>query len=535
MEDNSNNNTECISTNHSASTFVTSLYPDILSRIFLVVAESAEWNYRDYVPQTSHVCAYWRAVALQTYQLWNRFVLRDPKSLDRPWTQERLKRTKSSSIDLTVHPYDGLTLASIPDTHRVRSLKIEGSEHRQRSRWRLIEDLLQSFFSISNSNLQFLTISYRRFPIPTDSLQLSSGLFQGHAPNLVYLCLDGCIPQDWNALSHLSSLKVVELPELYGPPPLEELSRIPHLENLNINFARSATTSVPHANTIHFFSLREFTLTGLTAVMMRNILGSIHLPLCINIKFECVDGSEQDFADLKPILIRFLSTGTPVLSTIPLDCMALLDGSIAVVTADSHNLKHPQHSCDCTSAAEIMATSDEISILFDAGSRTTKSFITNDIVLPLALCFNCSDIRYFLWSPGSDVTLDHRLSSRMKELRVMDAVVAEPSLLEDLEHWQEDVSLTQGDPGPDDERLPSALCPKLATLNIIHPNAMDMDVGTPSPDDTAGFYNGLLDKLTRRSRLLGRPLKTLFIHGFDHLGEPERMGLEAVAEEVYIR
>ncbi|KAF8656455.1 hypothetical protein AX16_002540 [Volvariella volvacea WC 439] len=534
MKDDSNGDAEC--TNYSASAIVTSLYPDILSHIFLVVAESAEWSYRDYVPQTSHVCGYWRAVALQTYQLWNRFVLRDPKSLDCPWTQECIERTKSSLLDLTVYPYNGITLESLPDTHRVQSLKIESDELQLRSRWNLIEDLLQSFFSTLNPNLQSLAISYRRLIIHEDPPHLPFKLIHRNVPNLVHLHLVSCVPKDWDPLPHLSSLKVVELLGLKRLPPLEVLSRIPRLENLDIHLQSDSSASVSYTNTIHFASLREFSLVGSTTAIMRPVLANIRLPLCTRIKLECFGGTVQDFADFKTILMRFLTTSAPFLSTIPLQCMGLSDAWIVAVSADAH--MHSQNDYDYTTAMEVMTTSDEISIEFDVDATEVQTFIADNIILPLALCFRRDHLRYLLWYPTTldlDVRLraDKQFFSKLTELRVIDAMTDQPDFLDGIVFGREDTDLSRQEMSSQDDQI-SVPCPGLVILNIIHPEADGIALEDSSSETRARLFNNVSDKLMERKRLLGRSLEKLSVRGFGELNESEKMGLEAVAQEVYV-
>ncbi|KAF8647970.1 hypothetical protein AX16_006431 [Volvariella volvacea WC 439] len=552
MNHSTNHDTECPPTKHCTATAVTNLYPDILSHIFLLVAESVEWHYRRYVPQTSHVCGYWRAVALQTSLLWNRFIIRDRKFLKRPWTQERLERAKSAMLNITVHPSDGLTSEFIPDLYRVQSLKIDGNK--SRTAWHLIQDILKPYTYEQNPNLRSLIVLYRRPFNQTDLTQLSFELFHNNLPNLVSIHLGGCLPDDWRFLTHFRSLKSLKLTGLEKFPSFEALSRIPHLEDLSVAFTKVMTPYDPKT-VARFNSLRKFSFNDPTAAMTSYILGSIHLPSCTKIELECDGGTEKEYADLKPILAHFVTTGAPLLSTLPLHCMALADNWIAAIAPDGH--KHLPSYCNCTSATEVVATSDGISIELDADSIAARTFVATNIILPLASYFNHRHTRYLLWShvntePDVKLGLDHRFFSKMVELKVLDVVSDQAGFLDGMIHLQEEKGPTQEVLNSPNEQLsgkfstlcdslspPSyclsdvapkiaALCPNLIALNVIHPDGMEIGVATPD----VAFFNEVSDKLTRRKVLLGRPLEALCFHGFGELVESERVIFETVTQGV---
>ncbi|KAF8643468.1 hypothetical protein AX16_009024 [Volvariella volvacea WC 439] len=534
-----------------------SLYSDILSLVFLLVAEDADWNYPEYVPQTSHVCRYWRQVALQTPQLWNRFRISSPKFPNHPWTHECLRRANSISFDITLDVQSAIppeTIHSIfSDLTRAQALRIV-NEGCTSELDHAIKTLFQPYINSPNPNLQALSILHTSDgPIDSDLYQIPLKIFQDEMPNLVSLQLHDCSFHDWTFLISLRSLKFLNLQLVTIPlPSVEKLSLLPLLEQLSITFGQGPAMPVfiPPATAnqvICFASLRRFSLGSLTASMASYILKSIYVPLCTNFLLSCNGGTEQDFLDLRLILVRLLTTGAPLLSRIPLHCLWLTEQQIAAISLDDHG--HSPDDCNCISAKYAKIVSDRVTIrlAFYPDPWVTGSFMVKNVISPLSLCFNHQSIRFFYCEhlnsrrrveSGLGLELDDQFFVKAQELRVLDVVTNRVGFLDNLVQekqtglgwflFRQNFAIVAHPLHLLAFYLGMTLhvsvpCPQLVQLHIIDSNYPRMPGNGDSSPESA-FFNEVADKLMGRKELLGRPLQTLYISNY--MEDLELTGLE---------
>ncbi|KAF8643457.1 hypothetical protein AX16_009013 [Volvariella volvacea WC 439] len=219
---------------------VGSLYPELLGWIFLFVAQDAYWMYHNYVPQTSHICSYWRSVALQTPRLWNKFYIDSSKFYTHPWTHECLKRTKSVLLDVVIMADDYFNPSKMhevfPDLCRLESLEVD--DGMGESNIDDIQDIFRPYDSTPNPNLRSLSIvcgTGKAYKLPFK-------LFRNDMPNLEFLVLCNCSLDDWNSLASFNSLTTLAI---RGQDPMSlssfgRLSLLPCLEWLSLDFLQAS-------------------------------------------------------------------------------------------------------------------------------------------------------------------------------------------------------------------------------------------------------------------------------------------------------
>ena len=152
---------------HNACAPVHGLPPDVLGDIFTVTVHSINplddyyqrSPVRSYATSISHVCSYWRAVALQRPLLWSPIVVRRDKVLSDD-VREWVRRSGDAPLDVVLYPSDLLPLMNLDlPIARIRSL-VFFEDISPRLLRQYLDDL--SGFVRSMSSLEHLRIySYR--------------------------------------------------------------------------------------------------------------------------------------------------------------------------------------------------------------------------------------------------------------------------------------------------------------------------------------------------------------------------------------
>ncbi|KAF9513664.1 hypothetical protein BS47DRAFT_1343891, partial [Hydnum rufescens UP504] len=103
----------------NADTPIHLLPPDVLGDIFM----TAVWSERSFVVKISHVCSYWRAVALQHTRLWAHIKARAGNSFLNGAVREWIRRSGDGPLDIMLEP-PGLPLLKLLGISgsRIRSL-----------------------------------------------------------------------------------------------------------------------------------------------------------------------------------------------------------------------------------------------------------------------------------------------------------------------------------------------------------------------------------------------------------------------------
>lgn len=307
--------------NHRADEYespVSRLLPKILVRIFSFLVEASPTSSAGDVPEgvvypevrlgwitVTHVCSFWRQVALEHRTLWihHRF------NLSHEWTSEMLRRADHAPLELTLSeefvPFppsksDAATVIS-QLLHRASTLTIE-----ERA---LSSSVLNSLASPAPL-LDTLSITSSHITL------LPQSLFSGNVPKLRNLNLCNVFPA-WApaAFTGLKRLRVVidrHMDTSHTPthPELFDLLQsLPHLEVLSLTgclpldtFPTSLVdrmTPVPR--------LRHLSLDGHT-FGCRQILENFKLPPEVEISMTCLtdDITGQECCDILPLLMSRL-------------------------------------------------------------------------------------------------------------------------------------------------------------------------------------------------------------------------------------
>jgi hypothetical protein len=305
--------------NHPADEYespVSRLLPEILVLIFSFLVEANPTSSAGDVPvgmghpevrlgwiTVTHVCSFWRQVALEHRTLWahHRF------NLSHEWTSEMLRRAGDAPLELTLSeefvpfPPSENDVATVISQllHRVSALTIE-------------EGALPALNSLVSPAPLLETLSITSGQITL----LPQSLFSGNAPNLRDLYLGNVFPV-WTpaAFTGLKRLRVVidrhmetshtpTYPELF-----DLLQSLPHLEVLSLTgclplgpfpqFLVDRMTPVPN--------LRYLSLDGHT-FGCRQILEHLNFPPEVAISMTCLtdDITGQECCDILPLLMSRL-------------------------------------------------------------------------------------------------------------------------------------------------------------------------------------------------------------------------------------
>lgn len=232
----------------NTAALIAQLPPEVLSHVFEFVAadnqpqspkQRHQWKY------ISHVCSYWRQVALDCTALWLHIHFNTPQW----WVKDMLTRSKKAPLTFEViceNDYKDLSLiwAHIP---RIRHLSISTgariwqpliSEETFPPHANVVADLLHTLILRSTHDLAHC---------------LPMNVFAGGIPLLRQLELHNC-NVDWNSpiLTGLTSLKLTFEKLSSTRPSMQQmisaLKAMPHLEILHLKESVPPTTYVTNSN-----------------------------------------------------------------------------------------------------------------------------------------------------------------------------------------------------------------------------------------------------------------------------------------------
>ncbi|KAF8656656.1 hypothetical protein AX16_002460 [Volvariella volvacea WC 439] len=323
---------------------VNTLCPDILSIIFLLVAQSADCVFPRYARQVSHICRYWRAVALDTPWLWNRLAFKAPKLCYAPslaLVSELQSRAQSVPlyVQLLVDMRDrGCALgagpaihAGFPDFLRIRSLDVSCDFH-------VLSSIFQPYVDIPNPLIRHLSISIPDYGY-AEPMEISFKLFGDHMPNLKSLDIRTC-NYDWRSVASFHSLESLRL-FTYGAGSLTILAQLPRLKSLHVEYPRGhlpfgwqdLVPDAPSTSKIAVFkSLQSLIIDGgIIPSQVVSMLSYVSLPACTHFSLDVTCAShfddDQPYFDLLSCLSQLVAERTP-LPRIPIHSLALTPSEI---------------------------------------------------------------------------------------------------------------------------------------------------------------------------------------------------------------
>ncbi|EIM85525.1 uncharacterized protein STEHIDRAFT_140143 [Stereum hirsutum FP-91666 SS1] len=314
--------------------------PEILSNIFIFLIDIAPLSKRSRsywdigrVKQTSssngwlgwivitHVCRYWRQVAIETPALWTQISF----VIGRQWMLEMMRRAKQAPVTIR---YPGGS--NVPDVDLIQYVRDNISHIRTLDMSFGLDEGMDPPLSSCTSctrrpasiltHLRLLSYSFQGIATPVD-------LFALEAPQLRSIDLQGNFRIDWSrgalgsGFSGLQELHVT-LKE-FDPAPfsllpphvrdmlpslnqlLDVLERLPHLKRLRLSHAIPAVQSydlTQHigARTVHLHHLSDLFLSG-GVIECISLLRSLQYPVTTELGMSC-GGSMSDLPLIYPVL-----------------------------------------------------------------------------------------------------------------------------------------------------------------------------------------------------------------------------------------
>ncbi|KAI0059889.1 hypothetical protein BV25DRAFT_1828609 [Artomyces pyxidatus] len=246
----------------TVSTPIAVLIPELLTQIFEHVA-SDQPPHRDWTRQvnlgwihsTTHVCHYWRQVALAHPMLWTNIAF----NIGSKWAEEMVSRSKTAPLYLTWKPQDFSLSRSVVE--RVVTAELTRTRELDILAAMLLDDLFQSLLSLPAPMLEVVRLHTNDFngtntrtPIHR---QIPPAFFQGKAPRLRELSLTN-IGSSWTslptiALRSLSISFLTDQPHTIPMPPhaldqfIDFLESTPTLEEFVLRQGLPYNSSLPQS------------------------------------------------------------------------------------------------------------------------------------------------------------------------------------------------------------------------------------------------------------------------------------------------
>lgn len=218
-------------TRYNTLSIIARLPPEILSTIFkCIAAASQQWiasyNYRTRWINVTHVCSYWRRVALEDPSLWTNIPFSHPR-----WAKEMLERSKGASLTIVADLYAKnsshmeLVRSALTRISRIQKLSLT-----QNSNENLLETTLWGLVEPA-PRLESLKVSFNDI---NSVHRLPLRIFSGEAPRLRELDLRDCA-LTWDApfLRGLTSLKMSSIPLKARPSMSHILAALRNMPNLS--------------------------------------------------------------------------------------------------------------------------------------------------------------------------------------------------------------------------------------------------------------------------------------------------------------
>ncbi|TFK21600.1 hypothetical protein FA15DRAFT_645343 [Coprinopsis marcescibilis] len=271
------------------------LPPELLSKVFLHCDESSfsetismqMWTRQRL--RISHVCRYWRNVALECPKIWSVIDVTSARV-----TQAFLERSKQTDLSLNVWKRVGTFPSEIEallrdvlgkQAHRLRSLKFKGDST-------FVENLLK--IPTSAPNLEFLAVEQGGY---YDHINLDSSVLKEGAPRLRELRLrNSSISWTSPLLAGLTSLHISTNVGASTQAPTSEqfiqaVNNMPYLKSLELETCLPTPDSFsPHLKPAPLTSLQDLSLKG-SFVGCAVALKCLQLPTTAKIDLKCSSGS----------------------------------------------------------------------------------------------------------------------------------------------------------------------------------------------------------------------------------------------------
>ncbi|EIM80218.1 uncharacterized protein STEHIDRAFT_163091 [Stereum hirsutum FP-91666 SS1] len=266
--------------------------------------------------QITHVCRFWRDLALHSPLLWTNIPLR----LGRECMEEFIRRSNSAPLKLYHAPGPNvLPLSEVPIEsirHRVYSISIGYTTNAQERAHKFIDDLLQSAPSLEEIRIAGMREPGSGFGIVIDStlgFDSPRHFFTRSVPLLRKLSLHSISPIPWSAFPFHNLTRLEISSQLWDLPRdgtedhtiisslLDLLKTTPDLETLELcnslpNNRKKNSQIIPLSPfVVSLVRLSTIIVRGGQASIIGRLLQSLRLPSFTNGHFECAYSGRRDF------------------------------------------------------------------------------------------------------------------------------------------------------------------------------------------------------------------------------------------------
>ena len=301
---------------------VSQLPVEVLSLVFLCLLDHPEGLFS--TPSTaplrkiSHVCRYWRAVAVGCSMLWTCI---EVAGVHPDWTAEMLRRSKKSTISFKAslfnpsrHAIDACKLVFV-QADRIGEIHVRG-DHKTITR--ILKPL-----NGSAPRLTSLVVENSGWRAGADSVFLSSCLLQDGAPQLKRIELRKCaVPWDAPFLRSCRDIHtfLVEGPE-FAQPALPELFDVlkcmPRLRSLRLDNIVSATnhSTLPDDTALPLPELQHLTIGGAT-YDIASLLTRTTFPSSTTVSLRCICSDKPN--ELAALVAALSPSSSESISRLPI-------------------------------------------------------------------------------------------------------------------------------------------------------------------------------------------------------------------------
>ena len=310
--------TRSLLSRHNALVLISTLPPELLSRIFHFNAHNEPPFGKQKLGwiRVTHVCRHWRRVALDDSSLWARIEEVPPRA---QWISEMLVRARSAplTIDVLGTPSPEILLTFPPHISHTRELRLRGLSMLH---FHSIRDICSSEAPILERFELGVSIAG-----PVTFRQLAgTTLFNGQALKLRTLSLSQIIiPWSLIPRGQLTQLQIhlfrgIFYPDFSSPNDLNQLIDLlinsPDLEVLTLESCLPAMLSqVSHGQLIHLPCLSRLCLGG-TIASVANLLKMLKLPSSATLHLRCNSENSSTHTDhmILPFISAHFHNPTPV-------------------------------------------------------------------------------------------------------------------------------------------------------------------------------------------------------------------------------
>ncbi|KAF8892278.1 hypothetical protein BD779DRAFT_104674 [Infundibulicybe gibba] len=261
---------------------------ELLSKIF---ASCVIRNTKSWVRNVTHICHHWRAVALDSPQLWS--VINIDGNCATTWAEIMFRRSKMANLSITItRPSPQVaTIVGLVLGHpeRIEALHIAGGNITQ----------IKQVFPFLTSPAPLLSTFSLNLPEYNSPLPILDHIFNGETPRLRQLELTGCYYPDWDSpmLCNLTSLKMNVKPTTRPTTKqfatmLKNSCCVRHLELFNCLPAETDVATLPALGEVIFLqNLAELRINS-SASACANILNQVSFRPSATIRLD-IDSGES--------------------------------------------------------------------------------------------------------------------------------------------------------------------------------------------------------------------------------------------------